>query len=190
MLVEKELLTIGDFWKLFQQRHDSNTRMELIDGQVVRQPIDLLSETLCSQIFAHLDGFIRPRKLGQLSSDLGFYRSRDQHNVRMPDISFISYERTQPLGKQGFIPYMPDLAILIQLPTMSMMEAAERGMFFLKNGSSLVWILHPRTGTADVCTRSPKKSFRVYKVGAGGSLGGSDVLLGFSLELQNLFSIS
>jgi Uma2 family endonuclease len=189
MLIEKELLTVSDFWKLAQTTQDSSSRMELIDGQVIRQPKDTLSDALCKLVYDELSGFIRPRKLGQLSTDSGFYRSRDPHNVRLPHISFISYERTQPLLKQGFIPYMPDLAVLIHLPTMSMMEIAERGMYFLKHGASLVWILHPRQGTADVCARSPKKSFRVYKVGVNGSLGGSDVLPGFSLELQSLFAL-
>jgi Uma2 family endonuclease len=191
MLGEKELLTVNDFWKLSQSQPDALHRMELIDGQVVRRPVDTLSHSLCQLVYAQLEGFIRPRKLGHLSTTSGFYRSRDQHNVRLPDISFISYERTQPLIRQGFsgfVPYMPDLAIIIQLPTMSMLEIAERGMYFLKNGSSLVWLLHPRQGTADVCTRSPKKSFRVYKVGINGTLGGGDVLPGFSLELSSLFA--
>lgn len=188
MLIEKELLTVNDFWNLFQEQNDSRHRFDLVDGRVVKFPIDTRSERLCSEIQQQLDEFIRSRKLGQLSTSSGFYRSRDQHNVRVPDISFISYERTQPLNKQGFIPYMPDLAIIVQQQSMSMMDVAERGMFFLKNGSSLVWLLHPQSRTADVCARSPKKSFRVYKVGTSGSLGGSDVLPGFSLDLQTLFA--
>jgi Uma2 family endonuclease len=190
MLVENELLTVSEFWKLSQEQQDSLNRMELLDGHVVRQPVDTLSQALLNRIYEPLQQFVRPRKLGQLSTSTGFYRSRDPHNVRFPDISFISYERTQPLTKQGFVPYMPDLAVVVHFPSMSMMEIAERGMFFLRNGSSLVWILHPRQGTADVCARSPKKSFRVYKVGTSGSLGGSDVLPGFSLDLSSLFTIS
>jgi Uma2 family endonuclease len=188
MLIEKELLTVNDFWKLYQEGNDSRHRFDLVDGRVAKFPIDTLSEKLCAEVHHQLDEFVRSGKLGQLSTSNGFYRSRDPHNVRMPDISFISYERTQPLNKQGFTPYMPDLAIIIQQQTMSMMDVAERGMFFLKNGSSLVWLLHPHNRTADVCTRSPKKSFRVYKVGSTGSLGGSDVLPGFSLDLPSLFN--
>ncbi|MBC8171813.1 MAG: hypothetical protein H7X77_09070, partial [Anaerolineae bacterium] len=83
----------------------------------------------------------------------------------------------------------PDIAILIHPSSISMIEVAERGLYFLKNGSSLVWILHPDNATGDVCTRSPKKSFRVYKVPNSGALGGSDVLPGFSVDVKELFTL-
>jgi Uma2 family endonuclease len=84
---------------------------------------------------------------------------------------------------------MPDIAVLVHHPSLSMMEVAERGLYFLKNGSSLVWILHPDSSSVDVCTRSPKKSFRVYKVPQGGSLNGGDVLPGLTLDINELFGL-
>lgn len=186
--MQRPTLTIDNFWKLLQENQVQGTHVELLNGTPVKRTIDSTTQALTTRITKLLLEYVRPRKLGQVLNHTGFYRARDAQNVRVPHVAFVSYERTQPLTKQGFTPYMPDIAVLIQPDEGDTMSAAERALFFLKNGSTLVWIVHPENKTVDICTRSPRKSFRVYKVAEDGSLGGGDVLPGLTLNIREIFA--
>jgi Uma2 family endonuclease len=187
-MVNHPVLSVENFWKLLQENQVQGAHVELLNGTPVKRVIDSTTQKLTSRMTKLLLDYVRPRKLGQVLNHTGFYRARDVQNVRVPHVAFVSYERTQPLTKQGFTPYMPDIAIVIQPSDGDTMHAAERALFFLKNGSSLVWILHPETKSVDVCTRSPRKSFRVFKVAEDGSLIGGDVLPGFNLNVSEIFA--
>lgn len=187
-MVNRPALSVDNFWKLLQENQLQGVHVELLNGTPVKRAIDTTTQTLTARMTKMFLEYVRPRKLGQVLNHTGFYRARDVQNVRVPHVAFVSYERTQPLTKQGFTPYMPDIAVLIQHDDGDMMQAAERALFFLKNGSSLVWILHPDNRTVDVCTRSPRKSFRVFKVTKEGSLSGGDILPGFSLNVSEIFA--
>ena len=181
-------MTVDHFWKLVQEHQVQGSHVELRNGVPVQRTIDTTSQALTTRITRLLLDYVRPRKLGQVVNHTGFYRARDAQNVRVPHVAFVSFERTQPLPKQGFTPYMPDIAVLIQPDEGDTMTVAESALFFLKNGSALVWIIHPENRTVDVCTRSPRKTFRVYKVPTDGTLGGGDILPGFSLSVEEIFT--
>ncbi len=187
-MVQRPNLTIDHFWKLVQEHQVPGVHVELRNGLPVQRIIDDTTQTLTAHITSLLLDYIRPRKLGQVVNHTGFYRARDAQNVRVPHVAFVSFERTQPLTKQGFTPYMPDIAVLIQQDEGDTMTVAESALFFLKNGSALVWIVHPESRSVDVCTRSPRKTFRVYKVPSDGTLGGGDILPGFSLSVEEIFT--
>lgn len=190
MYLQQPTVGVTDFWKLNQEHNHAGSYLELVNGKIVERQVDEVCEHLMHQMFRRLEGHVRPRKLGKLTTHTGYYRPRDEYNVRVPDVSFVSFERTLPMTRQGFTPYMPDIAVLVCPPAAPIMEFAERGLYFLKNGSAIVWILHPASQSVDVCTRSPKKSFRVYKVNRGGSIGGSDILPGFTVEVGDLFAVT
>jgi Uma2 family endonuclease len=187
-MVNRPVLSVDNFWKLLQDNQVKGAHIELLNGTPVKRAIDSRTQAVTTRLTKLLLEYVRPRKLGQVLNHTGFYRARDVQNVRVPHVAFVSYERTQPLTKQGFTPYMPDIAVLIQPDDSDTMQSAERALFFLRNGSSLVWIIHPDTRSVDVCTRSPRKSFRVFKVPEDGTLIGGDVLPGFSLNISEIFA--
>ncbi|MBC8098578.1 MAG: Uma2 family endonuclease [Armatimonadetes bacterium] len=188
--MQNRALMVEEFWKVFQTDSTPTKRLELVSGMVMEREVTPTIMSFTLRMSELLEAYCRPRHLGHISSGGGYYRSRDVYNVRLADVAFVSMERTIPVVKQGFTPYMPDLVVLVHPSSAPMMEFAERALFFLQNGASLVWLLHPGSVSVDICTRSPKKSFRVYKVQKGGMLSGGDLLPGFTIEVGELFTPS
>jgi Uma2 family endonuclease len=177
--------TADDLWVTLQRARGRH--YELINGEIVERPTDETVNRVRQIISDRLALYVRERKLGRVALDTGYRRSMDANNVRFPDVAFISYERTVPLPKKGFTPYMPDLAIQIKSRHMTTIDVAERGIYFLKNGGHMVWLIHPAERYVSVLSRTNRRQLRIYRVDGDSILGGSDILPGFSLPLTDVF---
>ena len=56
-------------------------------------------------------------------------------------------------------------------------------------GAREVWIVYPQYKTVDVCRPSQNGDMSIQEVGIDGVLDGGDVLPGFSLSIQDIFSV-
>lgn len=179
--------TGDDLWNILEKDKKIGTRMELINGDLVALPVNDTHSAIVGRLTRLLRDYVTTYKLGRVAVATGYTRARDKHNVRFPDVSFVSYERTLPVTKGGFVPYMPDLAVQVKSEHITTIEIAERGIYYLKNGSGLVWIVHPDQQNVDVLSRSGRRNFRVYKVKGDNTLVGGDVLPGLALAVNDIF---
>lgn len=166
----------------------SSQRMELVEGKVIITPLTEAQQKIAKRLAQALEGHVRPRRLGSVALGMGYRRANDLHNVRFPDVSFISYERTQPLPSEGYTPYMPDIAVLVKSPHLSLEQIAQRAIYFLENGSSLTWVVNPEVCAVDIYSRQTRRQMRVFKVHGSDNLVGGDVLPNFTLPVQELFA--
>ena len=157
---------------------------ELIDGTLVEKTVGHVESYLAAEIICIIGIFVKERNLGYVVGPDGMMRIAP-HMVRIPDVSFISWER---LGSR-FVPstpipdLYPDLAVEIISAGNSKKEMRRKLREYFAAGVPLVWYIYPETRTALVYT-SPKK---VTEIQEDGTLDGGVVLPGFTLPLADLF---
>jgi Uma2 family endonuclease len=158
---------------------------ELVDGTLVEKPMGYDESELTLLLGTALNIFIRPRKLGRLAGADGALRLFPGL-IRVPDLSFISYDRLSGRKKSGVpIPDLaPDLAVEVLSKSNTKAEMARKLREYFKAGTRLAWIVDPKTKTVRVHT-SPEE-FVVLK--ADQTLDGGAALPGFRMPLQGLFA--
>jgi Uma2 family endonuclease len=107
------------------------------------------------------------------------------HKMRVPDISFISWDRfpDRKLPKDRVYKVAPDLAVEILSESNTEKEMRLKLDEYFEAGVRLVWYVDPRTRSARIFTARDD----VTTIDATGHLEGRDVLPGFSLRLGELF---
>ena len=107
--------------------------------------------------------------------------------VRIPDVSFISWERL-PGGEvpEEPVPLLtPDLAVEVISRANTPKEMAEKLREYFEKGVRLVWYVRPKSRVVDVYT-APDHFTRLT---ASMRLDGGDVLPGFSVQVGELFEM-
>lgn len=170
---------------LAAERQPRKRLCELVDGVLVEKPMSAL-ESLLAIVVARLVGNFADEE------DRGVVLGADAMlrlfpgQVRIPDVSFISWDNI-PGGKMPSDPIaslVPDLAVEVLSPSNTRAEMNRKLRDYFLAGTRLVWIIDPKTRTAEMYT-SPTDVRRVRK---NGNLDGGDVLPGFRLSLPDLFA--
>jgi Uma2 family endonuclease len=106
--------------------------------------------------------------------------------VRLPDASYISWERVpgHELSDAPIADLVPDLAVEVLSAGNTKKEMQRKLRDYFLAGVRLVWLVEPKTQTAEVYT-SPED---VRRVGKNQALDGGAVLPGFTLPLKELFA--
>jgi Uma2 family endonuclease len=173
---EQDVIAIRDR----EKRH-----YELVDGVLVEKVMGI-QESLLALWIGHLFWtFLEQHDLGVAVGEAGALRLM-RGLVRTPDVSFISWDRL-PGGELPPDPIpdlAPDLAVEVLSKGNTRPEIKRKLREYFLAGVRLVWIINPRTRTAEAYT-SPSKKRRIGKTQA---LDGGDVLPGFSLPLPELFA--
>jgi Uma2 family endonuclease len=160
---------------------------ELVDGVLVEKTMGAEESLLAGILIELLWRFVRPGKLGWVMPPDGAVRLFPKL-VRIPDVSFIRRERA-PGGKFPKVPVLnlvPDLAVEILSPGNTRPEMRRKVREYCLAGIPLVWLINPRTRSAEVYTSPDKKK----RVGINQALKGGKVLPGFSLTLRELFDLA
>jgi len=118
-------------------------------------------------------------------SSTGF--SLPRGSDRSPDAAWIPIEKWNaltPAQRKKFLPLCPDFAIELLSPTDSWIKGLAKMQEYQDNGCRLGWLIDPES-----------KRVAIYRLGqpveileAPESLSGEDVLVGFVLSLQNIWS--
>jgi Uma2 family endonuclease len=158
---------------------------ELVDGVLIEKPMAAKESLLAIEVARQMGNFVHEHDLGAVLGESGMLRLRPGL-VRIPDVSFISWEQ-MPGGVFPDAPIaalVPDLAVevLSRSNTPAEMDLELRNWFF--HGTRLVWIIDPKTQTAESYTSPTDRR----KVGKNQALDGGDVLPGFRLSLKELFA--
>jgi Uma2 family endonuclease len=158
---------------------------ELVDGVLVEKAMGSTESLLGGMIVQMMWNFVAGKDLGVVLPGDGMLRLMPGL-VRIPDVSFIPWDSI-PGGEFGHAPiasYIPDLAVEVLSESNTRKEIQRKLKDYFLTGTRLVWIIQPKTQTAQVYT-SPDKFRRVAK---NGELHGDPVLPGFVLSLADVFA--
>jgi Uma2 family endonuclease len=157
---------------------------ELVDGVLIEKVMAASESLLAGKIIQELRNFAENKDLGVVLGEGGMLRIIP-HMVRIPDACFISWEQI-PGGifpKDPIAKLVPELAAEVISPGNTKGEMARKLRDYFFSGVRLVWLIYPKTQTAEVYTDPESK----MKVGKNGNLDGGNVLPGFALSLKDLF---
>jgi Uma2 family endonuclease len=158
---------------------------ELVDGVLVEKimgaPEALLASFIGYLFWQHLE----IHDLGIVLAPDGLLRILGRQ-VRVPDISFIRWERfpERRIPKQQIFPLAPDLAIEILSPGNTKAEMERKLREYFAAGVRLVWYIDPETRTARAYTAADQ----YVEHGEDGVLPAGEVLPGFELPLRKVFA--
>lgn len=177
--LDTRLLTVEEFERL----PDDGWRMELVRGQVFREPPTGFDHgEVSANIVAVLLGFVRDRKLGRVvSSECGFVLFDQPPTVRAPDAAFVQESRLA-FDRKRFAPFAPDLAVEVLSPSNTVSEIHEKVLDYLEAGSRLVWVVDPDSRTVTVY-RSRRE---IRLLTEADEIDGADVLPGFRRRVSDL----
>lgn len=179
--LDPHLLTERDLARL----PDDGFRHELQAGLLVAEPIPFPRHAqVQARLIALLDGFARPRGLGQVLGDGGFLLASNPDTVRGPDVAFVTRERWASSTDRGrFFRGAPDLAVEVLSPSNRAGEIRAKVADYLAAGARLVWIVDPkrRTVTIHETLLAPRR------LGPQDVLDGGEVLPAFSIPVEAVF---
>jgi Uma2 family endonuclease len=185
MRVKQQLVTAEELWEMPEV---PGKRFELVDGEVIEVPgANDLDMTIMVIVFKLLDRFVEQHDSGLVRPDgLAFVLRRDPDVVRIPDVSFVPWERVPEGGASEFFwEGPPTLAVEIVSPSDRANDIYAKVQGYLELGTQQVWVLRPRTRSVSVFT--PNADTR--ELGPDSTLDGGSLLPGFSVRVSDLFEI-
>jgi Uma2 family endonuclease len=159
---------------------------ELVDGILVEKTVGFEESRIAMKIGRLLGNIVEPENLGVVTGADGTIQL-DINLVRIPDASFISWERL-PGGEvpQEPVPLLvPDLTVEVISKSNTPKEMAEKLREYFEKGVRLVWYVRPKSRVVDVYT-GPDQFTRLT---ASMRLDGGDVLPEFSVPVFELFEM-
>lgn len=176
-----QTMTAQDFWQL----PDTGMRRELIRGEISEAlPPGGQHGAIAVILAMALRSWMKRAAGGYVGVESGYLLAHDPDTVRGPDISYVRAERIPATGvPEGFWNLAPDVAIEVVSPTETAEEVREKVRDFLSAGTSLVWIVYPRT--REVIVHTVDGLARAYSV--NDTLAFPDILPGFSCPVAELF---
>ena len=170
---------------LAAEREPRKRLCELIDGVLVEKPMGTKEALVASLLGYFLWEFVRPRNLGVVLGADGMLRLFPGR-VRIPDVSFVALDRLPEgeLPSDAIAELAPNLAVEILSRSNTPKEIELKLRDYFQSGAELVWVIEPKTQTAEVYTALDEKR-RIAKTQA---LDGGSVLPGFKLPLKTLFA--
>jgi Uma2 family endonuclease len=159
---------------------------ELVAGEIVpMSPSGHRHSWIAGRVLTKLNVYLETSGLGGrvTGADGGYLLTRNPDTVRAPDVGYVKAERSHDIVT-GYFEGAPDLAVEVISPTDTWREMSEKIEQWLAAGCSLVWVIDPELQTATEFRRdAPQRKFR-----PGEPLSGKDVVPGFQLPLEKIFS--
>jgi Uma2 family endonuclease len=181
MVVQNRLYTVDEFEAFIALPENRDRLFELINGEIVEKVPAEEHGIIVLRLGSKILAFVDMHNLGRVAVEVRHRLPGDDHNARLPDISFRS-DTTMPVVKQGSIPVMPDLAVEVKSPNDSYREMREEADYYLANGSHMVWLVYPEKRLVEVHTPD-----EMGILTADDTLDGGDVLPGFTLAVREIF---
>jgi len=157
---------------------------ELVDGVLVEKAMGATESMLAVALIGYMEPFAAQHDLGSVLGEGGMLRLRPKL-VRIPDVSFISWRRIpgEEFPDDPIAALVPDLAVEVLSEGNTKKEMERKLRDYFEAGVRLVWLINPKTQSAEAYTSPTRKR----KIGKDQSLDGGDVLPGFRLPLKKLF---
>ena len=163
----------------------TNRLHELVEGTLVEKPMGHPESYLALELGRILANFV-------VENDLGYCTTADDlvevlpGLVRGPDLSFTSWNRLpgRTVSRAPISRVVPDLVVEILSPSNTPREISRKLAEYFGGGVRMVWVIDPRTFSADVYTSADEKT----AIGETGTLDAGEVVPGFQLPLAGLFA--
>jgi Uma2 family endonuclease len=177
------LLTADEFMRL----HDSETRVELFRGRVVRYPVPQGPHGyICENASGIIRDFVREHKLGRIFTNDTFVRVRLKEptdTVRGADVAYVSFAKMPPGDvPAGPLP-PPELVIEVRSPSDRIPQLSAKATEYLEAGVTVVIVIDPNTQSLAVY-RENEFPIRMHN---GDELTLPDVLPGFAVRVSQFF---
>ena len=107
--------------------------------------------------------------------------------TRSPDVSWIKIERWNaltPEQRKRFLPLCPDFVIELVYESDDLADTQAKMREYIANGLQLGWLINPKSQQVEIYRQNQE----IEVLESPTSLSGEDVLLGFILDLQPIFS--
>jgi Uma2 family endonuclease len=166
--------------------HDRENRLcELVDGSLLEKTMSSFESYLAVYIAHLLTAFVEEKRLGIILGADGMLRLA-RGLVRIPDVSFISWDRLpgRVFPREDIWSIAPDLAVEVISRGNTREEMEQKLLDYFTAGVRLVWYVYPAKRAVHVHT-SPEKHI---VLSGQDTLDGGDVLPGFRLPLETLFT--
>ncbi len=169
---------------------DDGWRYEVVEGVLVRVAGSGQRATaIAAVITIVLGAFVRPRRLGVVTSADGVYKFAHAETGLLPDVGFYTAARQALIvDPEKPIPFPPDLAVEVASPSQDGEDMAAKARRYLAGGVRLVWIVWPRTQMVDVW-RSGATLHPSATLHSGDVLNGEDVVPGFAHLVADIFDV-
>ncbi len=170
---------------VIQWNEQGNRLFELVDGILVEKAMGAFESFLTSELIYILSGFVKRGKLGIVLPPDGMMRLWPGR-VRIPDISFISWDRLpgRRVPRTPMFELSPNLAIEVISPSNTRQEMQTKLDDYFTSGVELCWYIYPEEKQVRVFT-SPG-TYQILH--AHDSLDGGAVLPGLIISLEDFFS--
>lgn len=156
---------------------------ELVRGVVeVREGPEHPHAYTAAQITHAIMNYLDTNPIGVLLLPANYRTERGPDTVRVPDISFVTYERLNPESRL-FFEGSPDLAIEVLSPSNSSREMVQKMHEYFATGSRMVWLADPQRRTVAIHALEATP----YMIGGHEILDGGDVLPGFRAPINKFF---
>ena len=176
-----KLMTADEFLRFKTE----GVRTELIRGVVHETPLGGMARgAILASLGGRLGAFVEPAGLGSLTMGMGVWLERDPDTVRGTALAFTSAERLPPDHPiEGYPEIVPDLVVEGRFHWQGRIEFHDKTRMWVSHGAPLVWAVDPDTRTIDV----HRPDAPTATLGEGDTLGGGDVLPGFTCALSAIF---
>jgi Uma2 family endonuclease len=167
------------------QINDHEDRLyELVDGILVEKTVGYEESFIAGKILRLVGAFVERRKLGLVTGEGGMLKL-DIDLVRIPDVSFVSWDRVpgRKFPREPVPPLVPDLAVEVISPSNTPKEMNEKLQEYFEKGVGLVWFVRPKSRVVDVYTAAD----HFTRLTASMQLDGGDILPGLSVQVGQLF---
>ena len=189
MATQERVYTVEDVWRLEQQPLRPTEKYYLIDGELlIKMAPAQHHATAASELSRHLGNFVAEHDLGRVLIECGYHPPGDRRTVLLPDVAFEAMPRAAQPPLTTYAPYMPDLAVEIISPSQTLAQVRRKAEAYLRHGTALVWLVDPIAKTAEVWRRGDDGAPNSETVSGDGELSGDDILPGFRLPLERVFS--
>ncbi|MAU12073.1 MAG: hypothetical protein CL607_19780 [Anaerolineaceae bacterium] len=176
----KNRLSIADFYDFAQRPENAQRHLELIDGEVVDVPSNILASTIAIRIATLITMWLmQSNSDGNVSGADGGYVI--EGHVFVPDVAFY---RDFPKAK-GFSQTPPLLAVEVISDPGSHSEQAElrRKLSIYRNADVVVWVVDFEAKQIEV--HFPDNRIEIYDESM--MMPGGDILPGFELAVKDVF---
>jgi Uma2 family endonuclease len=165
-------------------------RYEVINGVIVEvEPMSAYANKIANRLNAKIIVYLESHKIGESNVEIMFRipLDEDRNRQRIPDVSFVSYERwpsDRPTPYFGNpLDIVPDVAVEVVSPTDVLDDVFDKAYEYLRGGVRLVWVILPKQQQVLVY----KSRDNVTIMSATDDLDGGDVLPGFKVNVGSLF---
>jgi Uma2 family endonuclease len=169
----------------FAIRREEGVLCEVVDGVLVEKTVGWLESAVAAYLCYFLHEYLKDNPLGIVLGSDGPVRVVPRRQMRLPDVSFIRYDRLPTEAyEQKVCPTTPDLIAEVLSENNTVGEIDRKLDECFEGGTQLAWIIDPDERKATIYTSRHEYS----EIDDTGMLEGGKVLPGFSVSLAKLLT--